>query len=187
MNAVKKIYCRTFQFVMRVALPFLPYREPKLLDGVDGVDGVAALLTKKKIGRVLLVTDKGIRSHHLTEPLEKALAGAGIGVSIFDETVANPTVANVEAARRMYLDDGCGAIIAFGGGSSMDCAKAAGARIARPEKAPLPHGGPAARHAPAAPAHCGAHHRRHRQRDHPGRRHHGQRDPTTNTPSTTLP
>ena len=131
MNPVKKIYCRTFQFVMRVALPFLPYREPKLLDGVDGV---AALLTKKKISRALLVTDKGIRSHHLTEPLEKALAGAGIGVSIFDETVANPTVANVEAARRMYLDDGCGAIIAFGGGSSMDCAKAAGARIARPRK-----------------------------------------------------
>ena len=131
MNPVKKIYCRTFQFVMRAALPFLPYREPRLLDGVDGV---AALLTGKKIGRVLLVTDKGIRSHHLTEPLEKALADAGIGVSIFDETVANPTVANVEAARQMYLDEGCGAIIAFGGGSSMDCAKAAGARIARPKK-----------------------------------------------------
>lgn len=131
MNIVKKVYCRTFQFVMRTALPFLPYREPKLLDGVNGV---AELLKQKRISRVLLVTDKGIRSHHLTEPLEQALADAGIGISIFDETVANPTVANVEAARQMYLDDGCGAIIAFGGGSSMDCAKAAGARIARPRK-----------------------------------------------------
>ena len=48
--------------------------------------------------------------------------------------MANPTVANVEAARRLYLDAGCRAIIAFGGGSSMDCAKACGARIARPNK-----------------------------------------------------
>ena len=55
-------------------------------------------------------------------------------MSIFDDTVANPTVANVEAARRLYLDTGCRAIIAFGGGSSMDCAKACGARIARPNK-----------------------------------------------------
>lgn len=34
----------------------------------------------------------------------------------------------------MYLDEGCKALIAFGGGSSMDCAKACGARIVRPKK-----------------------------------------------------
>ena len=131
MNSIRKLYCRAFQLVFRIALPFLPYREPKLLEGVQGV---AELLARKSVSRVLLVTDKGIRSHGLTRPLEDALAEAGIGVSIFDDTVANPTVANVEAARRLYLDTGCRAIIAFGGGSSMDCAKACGARIARPNK-----------------------------------------------------
>ena len=131
MNSIRKLYCRAFQLVFRIALPFLPYREPKLLEGVQGV---AELLARKNVSQVLLVTDKGICSHGLTRPLEDALAEAGIGVSVFDDTVANPTVANVEAARRLYLDAGCRAIIAFGGGSSMDCAKACGARIARPNK-----------------------------------------------------
>ncbi|WP_294498990.1 iron-containing alcohol dehydrogenase [uncultured Gemmiger sp.] len=131
MNPLRKLYCRAYQLVFRIALPFLPYREPKLLDGVQGV---ADLLVSKNVHQVLLVTDKGIRSHGLTRPLEDALAEAFIGVILFDGTVANPTVANVEAARKLYLDHGCQAIIAFGGGSSMDCAKACGARIARPDR-----------------------------------------------------
>jgi alcohol dehydrogenase class IV len=43
-------------------------------------------------------------------------------------------VENVEKARELYLQNNCQAIIAFGGGSPMDCAKALGARIARPDK-----------------------------------------------------
>ena len=131
MNPLRKVYCRTYQLAFRMALPFLPYREPKLLDGVQGL---ADLLVSRHIHQVLLVTDRGILSHDLTRPLQDALAEAYIGVSLFADTVANPTVANVEAARERYLADGCQAIIAFGGGSSMDCAKACGARIARPGK-----------------------------------------------------
>ena len=44
----------------------------------------------------------------------------------------NPTVRNVEDARSLYLKEGCQAIIGFGGGSAMDCAKVVGARIVRP-------------------------------------------------------
>ena len=87
MNSIRKLYCRAFQLVFRIALPFLPYREPKLLEGVQGV---AELLARKNVSQVLLVTDKGIRSHGLTRPLEDALAEADIGVSVFDDTVANP-------------------------------------------------------------------------------------------------
>ena len=45
MNSIRKLYCRAFQLVFRIALPFLPYREPKLLEGVQGV---AELLARKK-------------------------------------------------------------------------------------------------------------------------------------------
>ena len=41
---------------------------------------------------------------------------------------------NIEEARNLYLGNGCQAIIAFGGGSPMDCAKVAAARIAKPKK-----------------------------------------------------
>lgn len=116
---------------MRAALPFLPYREPELIHGVDGVAGV---LRAHQIGCVMLVTDAGVRGLGLTAHLEALLADAGIRCVVYDGTVANPTVANVEQARMLYLEKGCQGLIAFGGGSSMDCAKALGARLVRPKK-----------------------------------------------------
>ena len=131
MNILKKIYCRIFQKCFHVAIPLLPYREPELIRGFAGVPGV---LAEKKISRVMLVTDPGVYGLGLTEPLEDLLKAAGIFVSVYKDTVANPTSANVEEARRQYLQDQCQGLIAFGGGSSMDCAKAAGARIVKPHQ-----------------------------------------------------
>ena len=131
MNIFKKAYCRAFQGVMRAALPLLPYREPEL---IDGVKNIPACLKEHGIDSCILVTDKGIRGLGLTAPLEEHLKNAGISCTVYDETVANPTIANVEAARELYIKNSCKAIIAFGGGSSMDCAKGLGARIARPNK-----------------------------------------------------
>lgn len=82
----------------------------------------------------MIVTDAGIRKLGLTSFLEKTLAEEGIGYCIYDRTVANPTIWNVEEAKDLYLKEGAQALIAFGGGSSMDCAKAAGARIVKPRQ-----------------------------------------------------
>jgi len=131
MNLSKKIYCRTFQAAFRLAMPFMPYREPEILDSVTEVEG---LLKKLGIHSVLLVTDKQLRQFGVTATLEQVLADAGIACSIYDETCPNPTVNNVEAARELYVKNNCEGLIAFGGGSSMDCAKAVGARIAYPNK-----------------------------------------------------
>ncbi|MCD8311450.1 MAG: iron-containing alcohol dehydrogenase [Firmicutes bacterium] len=131
MNPAKKLYCRAFQIVFRAALPILPYRNPTLLEGTDAI---IPILAENGVGRVMIVTDKGVHSLGLTNHLETALASAGIGYTLFDKTVANPTTKNVEDAKERYLAEKCGAIIGFGGGSAMDCAKALGARIARPKK-----------------------------------------------------
>ena len=131
MNILKKIYCRAFQICFRIAIPILPYREPKL---IDGFAGVPAVLKEHQITRLMLVTDPGVYQLGLTKPLEQLLQESNIFVSIYKETVANPTSKNVEEARRQYLTDHCQALLAFGGGSSMDCAKGIGARLARPKK-----------------------------------------------------
>mgnify|MGYP000214153145 CR=1 FL=1 len=65
---------------------------------------------------------------------KKQLSKSQISCTIYKDTVANPTSANVEDAKDLYLDHECQALLAFGGGSSMDCAKAVGARLARPHK-----------------------------------------------------
>ena len=131
MNILKKIYCRIFQTCFRIALPVLPYREPELIDGFKHVPEV---LKKHHISHILLVTDPGVYKLGLTKPLEKQLLKSEISCTIYKDTVANPTSANIEEAKDLYLAHGCQALLAFGGGSSMDCAKAVGARLARPNK-----------------------------------------------------
>ena len=131
MNIFKKTYCRVYQGVFKMAIPLLPYREPKILENNEEVAGV---LNQKNIKNVILVTDKGINSLGLTKKLEEKLQNSGIKVVVYDETVPNPTTNNVEDALKLYKENNCEAIIAFGGGSAMDCAKGVGARIARPKK-----------------------------------------------------
>ena len=131
MNTPKKIFSRVFQGVMHVLIPVLPYREPKILNGLDKIP---ELLKENGISKVMLVTDRGIRGLGLTASLEKDLEESGIVCHVYDKTVPNPTSENVEEALKMYKSNGCEALIAFGGGSSMDCAKVVGARAVCPNK-----------------------------------------------------
>ena len=131
MNRFRKMYCRTFQTVFKIALPFLPYRKPKI---VGSVKTLPEILKKRKCENVLIITDAGIRKLGLTQRLEKVLAKNEIPYTIYDRTVANPTTENVAEAVELYRANDCRAIIGFGGGSSMDCAKATGARIAKPHQ-----------------------------------------------------
>lgn len=131
MNRFRKMYCRTFQTFFKIALPFLPYRKPKI---VGSVKALPEILKKRKCENVLIITDAGIRKLGLTQRLEKVLAKNEIPYTIYDRTVANPTTENVAEAVELYRANDCRAIIGFGGGSSMDCAKATGARIAKPHQ-----------------------------------------------------
>lgn len=131
MNIFKKIYCRVFQTAFRLALPVLPYRKPQIVGSVRELPDV---IRGNHCSCVLIVTDSSIRSLGLTKRLVHTLGRAAIPFFIYDGTVANPTTINVAEALELYRDHACDAIIGFGGGSSMDCAKAVGACIARPKK-----------------------------------------------------
>ena len=131
MNLLKKLYCRTYQTIFKIAIPLLPYRRPKLLKDYDEL---TEMLKSKNKQNALLVTDKGIMNLGLTKPLEQKMAAAGLKVFVYDGTVANPTTDNVADALAVYYNNSCDCIIAIGGGSAMDCAKAVGARVARPKK-----------------------------------------------------
>lgn len=131
MNKFKKIYCRTFQTAFKIALPFLPYRTPKIVESVKAIPNV---IKENNCSNVLIITDAGIRKLGLTDRLEQALLKNNITYTIYDKTVANPTTDNVDEALNLYNKNECNALIGFGGGSSMDCAKAVGARIAKPKQ-----------------------------------------------------
>jgi hypothetical protein len=129
MNPIKAIYCRSVQAVLRAALPVLPYREPQVFHSCGELSTV---FQKENIRRVLIVTDVGIVRSGIAAQLEAVLDEDDISYAVYDQTRPNPTVVNVEQALSLYLRYRCQALIAIGGGSSMDCAKAVGARLARP-------------------------------------------------------
>ena len=131
MNTLRKIYCRAFQKAFHIAIPFLPYRKPKI---AGSVKELPEIIMRHKCTHVLIITDGGIMKLGLTRRLEKALKEAGISYTIYDKTVANPTTVNVREALELYHKEGCDAIIGFGGGSSMDCAKAVGACTVKPNQ-----------------------------------------------------
>lgn len=128
---LKAAYCRVFQTVFRMALPVLPYREPEIIGSCAELDRV---LSKEHITSVLVVTDKGIVHNGLVQPVEKVLGEGSVSYVVYDGTHPNPTVQNVEDALSVYLAHGCNALIAIGGGSAMDCAKAVAARVAYPKR-----------------------------------------------------
>lgn len=131
MFILKKIGCRAFQMAFRIALPVLPYREPELLSSCSELGDV---FTKEKTGSVLIVTDAGIVKNGLVAALEAVLEQCRIKYTVYDKTEPNPTVKNVEDALELYKQNNCDTLVAIGGGSAMDCAKAVGARAVYPKK-----------------------------------------------------
>lgn len=131
MLILKKLYCRAFQAAFRLAIPFLPYREPRL---IGSVGEAARMLSEAGKRSVLVVTSPGSARHGLLSPLLSALSECAVAYTVYDRTQPNPTVLNVEEALGAYREGGCSAIVALGGGSVIDCAKGVGARLAYPKR-----------------------------------------------------
>lgn len=130
-----KVYGRTYQRTLKLATRYIHFREPDLLEGENSLLKLPILIASKGVKTLLIVTDEGIQRLGLMEPLLEKLAEEGIHYTIYDKTVPNPTIDNIEEARALYMMHACDGILAVGGGSPMDCAKGVAARIVRPEKA----------------------------------------------------
>ena len=131
MNIFSKTFCRLYQGAFRIAMPLLPYRKPLIFTNVKEC---VPLFQKLNLNKILLVTDSFLRTSGITKALEDFMSQNNIKCVVYDKTNPNPTVKNVNEAKQLYIENNCQGIIAFGGGSSMDCAKATGACIAYPKK-----------------------------------------------------
>ena len=131
---LKKFYYRAYQKVFYVFTLFMNWDAPETISGAGSVKKLPEFIKGKGVSNVLVVTDKGLMGLHLLDGLFEELEKVGIKYTVYDGVQPNPTFDNIEEARKLYLDNGCEGFIAFGGGSPMDCAKAAAARIVRPNK-----------------------------------------------------
>lgn len=110
-------YCRIFQKVLKFFTDLAPFwRKPEVLHGADSMDKLPGLLSGRQIHQVLLVTDPSIAKLKLHQKLIDILSDNNIGCTVFDKTVVNPTIGNIEEAYCLYKKERCHAIIGFGGG-----------------------------------------------------------------------
>jgi len=134
MWSLKIAYYRAFQKIMKIAMFFMDWSEPELLTGPGAILKLPEVIKQRGISKVMIVTDKGLMSLNLLDGLFGKLEEEGISYVVYDGVQPNPSIENIEEAREMFVSNGCEAMIAFGGGSPMDCAKAACARVVRPNK-----------------------------------------------------
>lgn len=134
MNGLEKLGCRAYQTVMRGASYFLDFRPPQVIAGAGSLSRLPEAIRARGIDSVLVVTDRSLMKLGLLDPLFAGLKAAGIRHTLYDGVEPNPTIPNIESALAAYDAGGCRAIVAFGGGSPIDCAKAAGARAANRRK-----------------------------------------------------
>ena len=131
---MKKCWYRICQKVLMFGMCFMDWSEPELLEGEGAVLKLPSFIQSKGINKVLIVTDKGLMKLHLLDPFFEELTKIGVNYVVFDGVQPNPTIPNIEECREIYLQNNCQGIVAFGGGSPMDCAKAAAARIVKPKQ-----------------------------------------------------
>ncbi|NLT18718.1 MAG: iron-containing alcohol dehydrogenase [Clostridiales bacterium] len=119
---------------MYIVTPFLPWRKPELLVGENKILELPNLIKKQGLSKVLVVTSKDLIDLGLLNGLFTQMKNDSLEYVVYDGTIPNPTIDNIEEGLALYNENNCQGIIAFGGGSPMDCAKGIGARVARPDK-----------------------------------------------------
>ena len=131
MSAIQKAWYRGFQAVFNIGARCLRWRRPIPVSGPGAVAQIPELLRREKVDKVLVVTGPTV-GKKLAPKILRELEQAGIEHVLFDQVEANPSVNTVNRIQQLYLESGCRGFIAVGGGSPMDAAKAASARVVRP-------------------------------------------------------
>lgn len=98
--------------------------------GPGSVSSLPAEVERIGAKKVLVVTDKGVLKAGLVSRVAALLEGAGIAYEVFDAVEPNPKDVNAEAGAVLARRSGAAALVALGGGSPIDCAKAIGVLVA---------------------------------------------------------
>ena len=124
------LWYRTYQCVFGLGARLLPWRRPETVTGPGSLARIPALLTKCGTRRPLVAASR----RQCADPAFQQMLSRLEGYALFSDIQPNPPVSAVEAATALYRREGCDSLVAVGGGSPMDTAKAAAALLARPDR-----------------------------------------------------
>ena len=121
MNLLLRIRQALFSPVQKIQL----YIQPKMIKGEHALLDLIDVLKKQHLTRYMIVTTPGFIKRGTLQSFFDALNQKDIQYSIFHDVKPDPEISDVEKLKEMYIKDGCQALIAIGGGSVIDCSKAA--------------------------------------------------------------
>lgn len=101
--------------------------------GAGAIKEIAGEVTGRGFKKCFVCSDPDLIRFGVTKKVTDVLEGANIDYEIYSDIKANPTVENVQSGVKAFRASGSDCIIAIGGGSSMDTAKAIGIIIKNPE------------------------------------------------------
>jgi alcohol dehydrogenase class IV len=113
-------------------MPHTVYCPTKLIFSDDAAADLARELGVLGAGPVMVITDAGILATGILDRLMPALATGGRAVAIFGDVPGNPGVTTVTAALAAARAAGVTALVALGGGSAIDVAKAVSVLLTHP-------------------------------------------------------
>ena len=101
--------------------------------GAGSIKEIVSEVSRRGLNRAFVCSDPDLLKFKVTDKVLDVLKGAGLAYELYSNIKPNPTIENVQTGVEAYKKSGADYIIAIGGGSSMDTAKAIGIIINNPE------------------------------------------------------
>jgi len=131
-DAISKIWDRMEDYrepvkVWEVRFP----RIPAMLFGIGTGGKIGKEAARLGMKSALIIADPVMEKLGRTEEIKSLLAGSGVSAAVFTGVQPDPPIESIEKAARVYDKNGCDGLIAVGGGSSIDTAKATSVRVSQ--------------------------------------------------------
>ena len=101
--------------------------------GAGAINAIPDEIKSRGFSKVMVASDPDLVKFGVSKKVTDVIDNAGIAYELFTDIKPNPTIQNVQAGVEKFKACGADCIVAIGGGSSMDTAKAVGTIIANPE------------------------------------------------------
>ena len=132
MFAIKVLIFKIWQFLLFWGQKVLIFRTPQMFTGPGSSLLLCEHIAKTGVKKILIVTDGMLVKLGLLKPMQDKLQQLGVSYIVYDGVMPNPTIEQIETGLTMLKKEGCKAILAIGGGSSIDAAKVIAARARNP-------------------------------------------------------
>lgn len=128
LHSIEVFFLRVYMAIFKVVTRILPFTPPQVFEGPDSSLDLCRHIAGQGHKQLLIVTDAMLVKLGLLDNMKAELDASGVKYQIFDGVLPDPTIAVIEEGYALLKAHDCDAILAIGGGSSIDAAKVIGAR-----------------------------------------------------------